>query len=322
MNPGGSDAASAASQAPKLEALQAGDLVAEVVPAIGGSLAAFYTRGTPARPRRDWLRPASAEALRAGSPLGMASFPLVPWCNRIRDGRFVWEGRPVELAPNVDGSPHTIHGIGWQRGWQTLQRGEAWIELVLADAGDGAWPYPFTAVQRYELDGNGLTVTLALRNTGADRMPAGLGHHPYFLHRREGAGTTVRANVGAMWLADGEVMPTELSTSHPAVAALRTGMPLAGFDLDNNFVGFGHESRVGWPDGSGLRLVGASPLDHFVLYSPSDKDFFVMEAVSNCTDWINLRSRGHSPAETGGAALEPGATLRVLTRLLPEPPPG
>jgi aldose 1-epimerase len=159
-----------------------------------------------------------------------------------------------------------------------------------------------------------------VRNTGLQPMPAGIGHHPYFAHRRDGAGTRLRAVVDAIWLADAEILPTALSSADPAVAALRAGMPLAHFDLDNNFTGFAHAARVDWPDGSGLRLLAEPPLDFFVLYCPSKENLFVMEAVSTCADWINLR-RHHGAAETGGATLEPGATLQATTRLVPEPTP-
>jgi galactose mutarotase-like enzyme len=39
------------------------------------------------------LRTASAEAIAAHDPLGMASFPLVPYSNRIADARFGWAGQ-------------------------------------------------------------------------------------------------------------------------------------------------------------------------------------------------------------------------------------
>lgn len=302
---------------PSLERLQAGDLVVEIVPAIGGSIAAFYTAATSNAPRRDWLRPTGTDALRAGSPLGMACFPLVPWCNRIRDGRFDWNGRQIQLPPDSADSPNTIHGIGWQRPWQVRARAERWLELTFDEPGQGAWPFPFQALQRYELDAAaGLSVALSLRNTGIESMPAGIGHHPYFPHRREGSGTEVQAQVDAMWLSDAQKLPTTLSTTHPAVAALRHGMRLAQFDLDNNFTGFGHEAHVTWPDGSHLQLAGASPLDYFVLYCPANEDVFVIEAVSNCTDWVNLRhSAPHG--EIGGMVLAPGHVLHGRTHFLP-----
>jgi CheY-like chemotaxis protein len=115
------------------------------------------------------------------------------------------------------------------------------------------------------------------------------------------------------------IVMTAFASTDPAVEALRAGMDLRRFDLDNNFVGFGHEARVEWPDGADLRLVGPAPLDCFVLYCPAAKDVFVIEAVSNCTDWPNLRDR-FGAAQTGGATLAPGAMLEAVTRFLPTRP--
>jgi aldose 1-epimerase len=311
--------AASSSTAPALERLECGDSVAEIAPATGGALAAFYSRATPGRPRHDWLRNGSAAALAGADAFELASFPLVPWCNRIRDGRFEWNGRVVQLAPNRPGSPHTIHGIGWSRPWRVTGRDTGWIELAFEDDGRGDWPFPFAATQRYTLDAEGLVIALALRNTGTESLPGGLGHHPYLPHRREGTGTCLTAAVDAIWLGDAEVLPTALSTTHPVLAALRSGTRIDRFALDNNFTGFGHQARVAWPDGSTLTLEGEAPLDFFVLYSPSDRDVFVIEAVSNCTDWMNLRRapRAEPAAHVGGTGLAPGATLGCVTRLRP-----
>ena len=301
--------------------LRAGSLAAEVVPEVGGALAAFCTVGEGGA-LHHWLRPASAEALASSSPpaLAMASFPLVPWCNRIRDGRFEWDGREVQLAPNIPGSPHTLHGLGWQRPWHIAARDEASIDLVFNETGLGAWPYPFRCQMRYALDHVGLEIHMELTNTGTEAMPAGLGHHPYFIHRRDGAGTQVTADVDAIWLSDAEAMPTILSTSHPAVARLPGGLPLAEFPMDNNFTGYRRHACIDWPDGSALHIEASALLRYMVLYTPQADDIFVLEAVSNCTDWINLLAHsvsGARPQTVGGARVLPDATLQVTTRLVP-----
>ncbi|HUP07389.1 MAG TPA: aldose 1-epimerase [Caldimonas sp.] len=300
-----------------IERIACAGLVADIAPAIGGSLVSFFREAAGHAPRRDWLRDGSAAAARGGDAFEMASFPLVPWCNRIRDGRFTWNGRTVQLPPNRPNSRHPLHGIGWQRAWRVTARGDGHVDIAFEDDGRGPWPYPFAARQRYAIDPAGLDITLAVTNTGAQTMPAGLAHHPYIRHRREGTGTLVRTDVAAVWLADRDVLPTALSTTHPAIEALRRGMRLADFDLDNNFTGFSHRVDVTWPDGSGLRLLGGPPLDFFVLYCPTDKDIAAIEAVSNTTDWVNLRDS--QPRETiGGAALAPGETLEVRTRFEPD----
>jgi aldose 1-epimerase len=298
------------------ERIACAGLAAEIAPAIGGSLVAFYREAHGGRPRQDWLRDGSAAAARGADASAMASFPLVPWCNRIRDGRFEWDGRVVQLPPNRPNSRHPLHGIGWQRAWRVTARADAQVELAFEDDGRGAWPFAFAARQRYALDPAGLEIILALTNTGTQTMPAGLAHHPYVPHRREGAGTRLEADVDAMWLADADVLPTGLARTHPAIDALRRGMRLSDFDLDNNFTGFGHRARLRWPDGSGLRLLGAPPLDFFVLYCPKERDVAAIEAVSNTTDWLNLRAT-QPPSAIGGTALAPGGTLEVRTRLEP-----
>lgn len=74
----------------ELVILASGAARLEVCPVAGGSLARFQT--TIDDRAVDWLRPASTETLRDGDPLGMACFPLVPFSNRIRQGRFAFGG--------------------------------------------------------------------------------------------------------------------------------------------------------------------------------------------------------------------------------------
>ena len=80
-----------------LISLHAGHLVLELAPEVGGAIAAFYQLRDGVR--FDWLRPASAKALQKREPEGMASFPLVPFCNRIRNGRAVFEDKQIAMPP-------------------------------------------------------------------------------------------------------------------------------------------------------------------------------------------------------------------------------
>ncbi len=302
-------------QAPAVERIQAGSLHAEIAPEVGGSLTAFYSRRDNGR-RHHWMRAATPAALASREPLGMASFPLVPWCNRIRDSRFEFEGQAHRITPNHGNSPHALHGVGWQRSWQMTERTPSAITLRLDYREGAAWPFSFVATQRYELDEQGLSIAMSVENTGSASMPAGIGHHPYFAHRHEGDGTRVQAQVTHIWKGDDEVMPTGLSTDHAAVSGLQRGLRLSEIDLDNNFIGFDREARVQWPDGSALTMSAQAPLDFFVLYCPQGADLFCMEAVSNCTDWINLRAL-HPESEIGGSVLAPGEQLSGQWRLVP-----
>lgn len=300
--------------APVLQ-LQCGTLHAHIAPQAGGSLARFFSQDAGRSHPRHWLRPASEEAIAQRDPLGMASFPLLPWANRLRQGHFHLDGRTVQLPPHPDLGPHSIHGLGWVRPWQVAMHSRRRLVLELAHDGNGDWPYAFSARQIYSLDAQGLRIDLALRNRGAQRMPAGLGHHPYLPHERQGTGTRLKAHVQGMWESDVELLPTRVNTAHPAVQALCKGMLLQAFDLDNNFTGFGREAEVQWPGGDRLFMQSTAPLDYFVLYCPQDADIFCMEPVSNCTDWLNLPP----DAQAGGHLLEPGQALHASLWLQPAP---
>ena len=304
----------------RLDWISFGPFSAAIAPQAGGSLASFFS-ALPDGSTRNWLRPASQTALKNNDPLQMASFPLVPWANRIRDGRFVLDSTPIALAPNMGDNAHTIHGLGWQLPWQVSARSGQHIDLHLNFAGSAEWPYAFVATQTYTLDINGLHVAMNLRNTGTQRMPGDLGHHPYFPHQRNGRGTRITAQVDAMWESDSALLPHRLNPAHLAVQALRSGMVLHEHVLDNNFTGFDGRALVQWPNGDTLKLQTQAPLNYFVVYSPADQDVFCMEPVSNCTDWLNLRPNPHDShaPDAGGHVLEPGEALCAEFHLLPQP---
>ncbi len=60
----------------------------------------------------------------ADGVLDMACFPLVPYVNRIRGGRFSFRGREVVLKPNMAGDISPLHGQGWLAAWSVESSSE------------------------------------------------------------------------------------------------------------------------------------------------------------------------------------------------------
>lgn len=290
----------------RLVRLRAGASELALAPAIGGAIAWFRTDGP--RGTIDWLRPASTAALDAGLADGMACFPLVPFSNRVRDGRFRFGGRTIQMPPNVPGQAHVEHGHGWQSAWTVAAQADAVASLELAHAAD-AWPSPYVARQDFALDPGGLAVTLSIRNAGQETMPLGLGLHPYFPRTAE---TMLTTTVDKMWATDREVMPTAL-VDLPAGCAFSEGVRIDGLDLDNGFTGWSGRAEITWADvGARLTMTATAPLRFLVIYSPPGERFFCAEPVSNCTDAFNLAAAGRG--DTGTMLLEPGATLGATVR--------
>ena len=291
--------------------LSAGGAGLEVVPAAGGAIARYWLEQGGAT--WEWLRPAPAAALTRGDPYEVAAaFPLVPFSNRIRDGRFRFEGRDVVLPANRPPERHSIHGHGWQSGWTPLDVTATEALLESRHAAD-AWPWPYRATQRFVLTPTSLTVVLTLGNESDGRMPAGLGWHPYFPRT---PGTTITAAVTAVWLTDDEMLPTAL-VPPPAAMDPTSGLTADRVAVDNGFVGWSRRAVVDWPErGVRLLITAAPPLDVLVVYTPTGRSYLCVEPVSHVTDAVNLAAAGRR--DTGLRILEPGEALQTAVTLTPE----
>jgi len=282
--------------------LRAGDAAVELAPEAGGSVTRYWIERGPVT--REWLRPTPAGALRAGHPELAAAFPLVPYSNRIRAGRFSFRGRSVVEPLNRPPERHAIHGHGWQARWQPTEVTAATARLEYPHPA-GAWPWAYHATQRFTLTPSELSVELSLSNRSAGPMPAGLGWHPYFPRTPR---VTITADVRAMWLTDEERMPTE-----------RVAPPAAPFGRgrDNCFVGWSRRATIDWPElGARLVMRAEPPLDYLVVFTPARRPFFCVEPVSHVTDAFNLAEAGRS--DSGILVLEPGETLSTAVVLTPE----
>jgi aldose 1-epimerase len=282
--------------------LAAGDLLLELSPSIGGAISAFeWTGEAEARPILRKCNSPPKTALEAGS------FPLVPFVNRIRGGRFRFRGREVRLKPNMAGDPSPLHGQGWQSPWRVDRADETSASLSFRHAA-GEWPWDYEARQDFALDERGLSVTLACRNLAAEPMPCGLGQHPYFPC---GAQTRIDTIVTHVWTIDEHVLPVEKVPAEGAFD-LRDRL-VCGQGLDHGFGGWGGEARMtdpAWPFELGL----SSPDAHFFqLYSPHDGGIFVAEPVTHANAALNA-PESEWP-RLGLRVLEPGETMSLAMRL-------
>ena len=274
----------------------------ELSPSIGGSISAF-----------EWVDDDCATAIlrKCNSPrqnvLEAASFPLVPYVNRIRGGRFTFRGREIFLAPNMAGDPSPLHGQGWLNPWRVERSDEREAVLSFHHAA-GEWPWAYEARQDFTLDGRGLSVTLTCRNLSAEPTPCGLGQHPYFPCGPE---TRIDTDVTHVWTIDRQVLPVE---KIPATGRFDlTDRLVCGQDLDHGFSGWGGSATMtdpGWPYQVRLSSPDAR---FFQLYSPRDGGIFVAEPVTHANAALNAPE--DQWPELGMRVLEPDEEMRLDMRL-------
>jgi len=279
-----------------LIALRSGDVDLFVAPAAGGGIAGFRWQGA------DVMRPAATEALANLDPLGLASFPLVPWSNRIAHGRFVWEGREIRLPRNFGDHPHAIHGHGWQRPW-TVDAADGTSAVLSFEHAPDEWPWAYRAEQRFEVHPRGFDVRMSVENRSGARMPAGLGHHPYYIKT---PGMRLRAGLAGWWQTDEFIMPTAYVEEARTDWSDKLHAPTT---TDNVFAGWDRTARIEWPErGVALTMTADEPARWMVIYSPPDQPICCIEGVTHPTDPFN------DPDRPGLAVLEPGEVFALDTR--------
>ena len=296
---------------PEVIDLRAGSTRLTVAPAVGGSITRYAS--DPDGASIDWMRPAPPDAIASRSAGGTSSFPLVPFSTRIRDAAFRFRGRTIQLPQNFRPEPHAIHGHGWREPWTVTARSDATLTMEYRHPAD-SWPWTYVAQQAFDLTDERLRVRFTVTNEAAEPMPVGFGLHPYFVRTPR---ATVRADVGRMWQADANFMPASLAPPPPQLLLDAAGLNPDATTLDNNFVDFGGNAVIEWPEWNARLRIAADPVYAcLVVYTPAGRDFFCVEPATNCIDGFNLADAGRT--DTGIIVLAPGDTAAGDVTFTPE----
>jgi aldose 1-epimerase len=212
-----------------------------------------------------------AGAVTAGWPGAV----LVPWPNRVRNGRWTWRGRELQLDVHSSDEPNAIHGlVAWQP-WTVLERtaSAAGVGTVLEP--HPGYPFRLAVAVDYDLSPDRLAVTTRVRNLGAEVAPVGLGMHPY-LH--------VGANE------DGGIGGAELTVAARTALETDGGLPTGGSHRFHGDVGrIGHRvfdtplTDLQRDDDGWARLRLRGPLGELEL------------AVDGSWPWLQIYTGDHMP---------------------------
>ena len=286
--------------------LTAGPLRLKLSPEIGGSIAGLEWHDGG----KSWpiLRHCPDPLERV---LDAASFPLVPYVNRIRYGRFTFRGREVHLQPNMAGDPNPLHGQGWLNAWTVEEAGESTATFAYRHEA-GEWPWAYEARQLFNLDEGGLSLDISCRNVSNEPMPCGLGLHPYFPCS---ASTTLDTGVEVVWTIDDNVLPVDRV---PATGRydLRHRQ-VCGQDLDNGFGGWDGRAAIADPTYPFTVQLSSPDARFFQVYSPVTGGIFVAEPVSHANAALNQPEEQWP--ELGLRVLDAGEAMNLSMRVAVTP---
>jgi aldose 1-epimerase len=191
---------------------------------VGGGVRAYEVAGRPV------LEPYSIDAIADGGH----GAPLIPWPNRLDQGRYRFDGVDRQLPLTEPDKNNAIHGLLRWRSWTPREYdGDRVVMGILLRPMPG---YPFTldVAIEYRVGGAGLTARTTATNRGDAPLPYGCGQHPYL---SPGAG---RIDECRVWLDAATRIATDaqrqLPTGREPVEGtefdLRAGRRLGALEID------------------------------------------------------------------------------------------
>ncbi|MDT4911501.1 MAG: aldose 1-epimerase [Pseudonocardiales bacterium] len=164
---------------------------------------------------------------------------LMPWPNRIREGRYTFEGTPLQLPLTEPSARNAIHGLArWAR-WTEVTHTPEQVTLRHDIVPQTGYPFEVRVEATYTVHAeSGLMVTLGARNLGRSRAPFGAGSHPYLSTRGHAlADTTVRVPAGERLIVDDKQVPVGARSVASTEYDLRRGKRLRTTRFDDGFTG-------------------------------------------------------------------------------------
>ncbi len=136
---------------------------------VGGGVREYSVEGRPV------LDPYPPSAMCDGAH----GAPLIPWPNRLGDGRYSFDGVDYQVALTEPEKGNAIHGFLRWRSWQAREREAGRVVMGTTLRPLEGYPFALDVTVTYELGDAGLTVTTSATNVGDRACPYASGQHPY-----------------------------------------------------------------------------------------------------------------------------------------------
>jgi aldose 1-epimerase len=175
---------------------------------------------------------------------------LVPWPNRIEDGRYEFDGRAFQLPFDEPERRNAIHGLTRWSHWSVADRAADRVAFEHVLYPCPGYPFPLALRAAYSLSDEGLTVRTEATNLGPDRAPYGVGSHPYLALDHELVDDVeLRVPAATVLVADGRGIPLGSKSVADEGLDFRVPRAIGSLKLDHCFTALEREgdgrARVG-----------------------------------------------------------------------------
>jgi aldose 1-epimerase len=173
---------------------------------------------------------------------------LIPWPNRIRDGRYTFDGTTQQLPLTEPARRNASHGLARYVPWVLVDHKADSVTNRIRIHPQPGWPGTLESTITHQLSQDGLTVTVEATNAGTTDLPFGYGAHPY-LTVGESTVDEVALTVPAtsyLEVDDDRLLPLKLSPVEGTAYDLREGRVLGSMSLDTAMTDLARDSDGRW----------------------------------------------------------------------------
>jgi aldose 1-epimerase len=234
---------------------------------------------------------------------------LLPWPNRLRDGRYEFDGEHYQVALTEPSNHNALHGLAAWLPWTLVEQAPTCVTLSCRLLPSPGYPFQLDTVVRYELRDEGLVVTSTSTNVGDRACPYALGFHPYV---SAGPGATIddctlHIDATRRLLVDDRLIPAGHESVDGTAYDFRGDELLAGRVLDT---GFTHVTA----DAAGISFVRVTGPDARTVEVWADDNFGFWQVYTgeDLPPSLRRRSLAVEPMTAAANAFQTGWGLRRL----------
>ncbi|MCW2575489.1 MAG: Aldose 1-epimerase [Modestobacter sp.] len=208
-------------------------------------------------------------------PVAARGQVLAPWPNRLRDGRYRWDGAEHQTPLSEPETHNAIHGLVRTVAWQVTGRTSDSVQLEHRLHPQPGYPFALRLQIGYELSPGGLHVRTTATNVGDEPLPYGEGHHPYLAARpgQHVDDCTLVAPGATRLETDERALPTGAVDVTGTRYDLRAGRPIGDLVIDHCFTDLARDddglawARLTGPDGRGAAVWLDEGYGHLQLFT-------------------------------------------------------
>jgi aldose 1-epimerase len=168
---------------------------------------------------------------------GARGHHLIPWPNRLRDGRYEFDGVSHQLPLTEPAKHNAIHGLARWMTWEISEQQASRAAFTCTLNPQAGWPFTLDLRIDYELGPAGLSVRTSATNAGPRPCPYGAGAHPYLrLGPDTIDGLRLRSPGGVRMLLDAQGIPAGREPVDGTSYDFRAGKVIGSAVLDTGYL--------------------------------------------------------------------------------------